>query len=75
MMKVGDDDSYLVIKVIQCRNLSSDESYLVIKIYMIVKRSDDLWRFVCGDVSDTRVPGDLAKIHPRTGIEETFYIC
>ena len=44
MMKIGDCDGYLVMKVIQSWNLSSDESYI---IYIIVKK---LWRFACGDV-------------------------
>ena len=42
-IKVGDDDGYPVMKVIQWRKSSSDES-------IIVERSDDLWRFACGDV-------------------------
>ena len=41
MKKVRDDDGYLVIKVIQSRNLSREESYLVMKV-KIVERSDDL---------------------------------
>ena len=44
----GDEDP--VMKVIWWRKLSIDESYLVMKV-IIVKRSDDLWRFACGDVS------------------------
>ena len=38
--KVGDDDDYLAMKVIQSWKLSIDESH----------RRDDLRRFACGDV-------------------------
>ena len=57
---VGDDDGYPVMKVIQSRNISRNESYLEMKVIQRWKlssdeshdsqRSDDLWRFTCGDV-------------------------
>ena len=40
------------MKVIQSWKLSREESYLVMKV-IIVERSDDLWRFACGDVLPT----------------------
>ena len=49
-MEVGDDDGYLVMKVIQSWKLSCEESYLVMKV-IIVERNYDFWRFACGDVS------------------------
>ena len=43
MIKFDGDVGYHVMKVIQSWKYSSDESYKS-------KRSDDLWRFTCGDV-------------------------
>ena len=40
------------MKVSKWWKLASDESYLQMKVKIVkeVKRSDDLWRFACGDV-------------------------
>ena len=43
MKEISDDDSYRVMKVILWWKLSSDESH-------DSEKSDDLWRFACGDV-------------------------
>ena len=47
MMKVGDDDGYLVMKVILLWKLYNDDSYLVMKV-IIVEGSVE---FACGNVS------------------------
>ena len=53
--KLLTDGSYQLTEVINWRKLSTDGSYLLIKVREVriaieLKRSDDWWRFACGDV-------------------------
>ena len=59
-------ESYLVMKVILRWMLSSDASHNS-------QRSDDLWRFACGDVSQigqNMPPGPVGKVGKKiTGVQ------